>query len=108
MSRINLDHVILGAGLDRIQVAKQLYPDVLHPMQSMSRVIRGESKLDEEQIFKLAALVGCDVSDLYVFDHWKVASQDKIHVFSKGDWDAILDTTTNITRIYNNSSIQYF
>jgi hypothetical protein len=106
--RINLEQVISQANLDRYEVARQLYPDVLYPMQSMSRVLRGESQLNEEQIFKLAMIVGCEVSDLYNFEGWNYTGVDKkVHMFSKNDgWTATYNSHTNVTRLYCNTSLK--
>lgn len=82
--RINILRVMHLAGLQQPEVAQQLFPKHRVPNAALDRIIKGRGALDEEQIYKLSVMAGCDVNTLYNPMGWKHKSVDGNHRFSSG------------------------
>lgn len=99
--KINVDLIIKNAGLETADVAKILFPDHDHPDRALNRVIKGDGLLDELQVFQLAALAGCEVSELYSGEGWKASfGADNQHTFRSDNWVAYYNANTGVTQLY--------
>ena len=107
MARINIYKFIDDHGLDRREVETLLFPNAKHPYYALNRVAKGEGLLDSEQLYKLAEMAGVSVSDLYEHKKWKnkVVPQGNTVVFENGDYKAILDRDTWITKLFQKESM---
>ena len=106
MARIDIYEFIDSHGLDRKEVESLLFPNAKHPYYALNRVARGEGLLDSEQIYKLAEMAGVSVSDLYEHKKWKTKPmQEKTLVFENGDYKAVLDRETWITKLFQKGSM---
>lgn len=108
MAKIDIYKFIDEHGLDRKEIETLLFPTAKHPYYALNRVAKGEGLLDSEQIFKLAERAGVSVSDLYDHNQWKFHSgnddPDRMF-FENGDYKAILDRKTWITKIFRKDSM---
>ena len=105
MANIDIYKFIEDHGLDRKEVETLLFPTAKHPYYALNRVARGEGLLDSEQLFKLAEFAGVSVAELYDESRWKTTSKDEDLVFENGDYKAVLDRDTWITRIFRKDSM---
>jgi len=105
MHKIDIDSIIKEAGFDKLDVAKQLFPDNKLPVPALQRIRDGVSFLDSNQLQKLADMVGCTVSDLYTVEGWRAKSEKERNIFLKGDYVAELCTRSNITTVYHKGSM---
>jgi hypothetical protein len=106
MQQINIKEILKIVKTDRTTIAQCLFPYNTYPEKALQRQIREDIPLDSSQMFRLAILLGCEVSDLYT-DTWKaVYSRDRRHVFENGDWKAFLDTSTWVVSVYCKNTLQ--
>lgn len=99
--KINVDSIIKNAGLELLEVARVLFPAHDHPDRALNRIIKGDGLLDELQVFQLATLIGCEVSELYSGDGWKASfGSDNQHIFRSDTWTAYYNANTGVTQLY--------
>lgn len=97
---VDLQNIIDNFQLDKKLVAKILFPDAMRPDMALSRLLSKRSKMDESQLFALATLTGVSVDSLYApAKHWKMTAQNNILRFTNGDYTALYDAQTGITKI---------
>lgn len=103
---MNLSEFLSRKGLSVKEVAAQLFPGNKYPDMALSRVLRGESKLDVDQLGKLAAMAGTSVLDVLKGsgDWTSILEQDRF-TFTSGEYRAVLDRTKWMTYIYHNGSL---
>lgn len=101
MNAIDLNRIIEERELDPKQLAAHLYPNNLHPLPALTRVLKEQAQLDENQISKLAALLGVNVSELFKVRTWSHSFGSNEHTFKNDKFEAVLDTDTWITRIFH-------
>lgn len=102
----NLENIIGYSGISKIEMGSELFPDHKHPERALQRVINGDGQLDSLQIRKLAALIGCKVSDL--FDGgWKYKMDQGKIVFEKEGYKAHLYFESQKTVLFRNGSLFY-
>lgn len=103
MSTFNINHIISRYSIDEKQLAKELFPNNLHPNVAFKRVTSGESFLDTNQVTTLASILGVHVSDLYIDDNWVMDKnvKDNIVVFFKNNYRVELDLETLVSSIYS-------
>lgn len=104
MAKIDIYKFIDDHGLDRKEVEQHLFPTAKHPYYALNRVQRGEGLLDSEQLYKLAEMAGVSVSELYENGKWKTDSDEDNMIFENGDYKAILNRTTWVTKIFKKDS----
>lgn len=104
MAKINIKKIIDKYGLDKKEIAKQLFPTNKYPQVAFKRVLLGEALLDSDQVSKLASIAGIEISELY-YNNWKTKAGKDVFIFSNGDFSAKLDTKTWITRVFHNNSM---
>lgn len=108
MAKIDIYKFIDDHGLDRKEVETALFPTAKHPYYALNRVARGEGLLDSEQLYKLAEMAGVSVSDLYDHKQWKVPERNddpNKMIFENGEYKAVLDRGTWITKIFRKDSM---
>lgn len=107
MNKINLQKLIEAKGLNKEEVAHQLFPNNKFPILALSRVIKGVNALDTDQVSKLAALAGLTISEIFEYENWTSRSNDGegIHKFTRGDYRAELNTFTWVTKLFHKESL---
>ena len=105
MSKIDIGQIIEKAGLDKKDVASQLFPDNKYPELALRRIMLGESNLDSQQISKLAALAGMGVTELFGPTGWRNFAQEGKLIFENNDYRAELDTIGWTTKIFHKGSM---
>jgi len=93
------------AGLQQPEVAQQLFPQHRVPNAALDRIIKGRGALDEEQIYKLSAMAGCDVNTLYNPMGWKHESRDGVHRFESASYTAYFRFNTKELQLYERPTI---
>lgn len=106
MSTFNLHEIIDKQGLDKKEIAKELFPTNSYPVLALKRILKGEAFLDTEQLSKLSQLTGISVAELYSGGAWKGSSDKENELtFKSGNYKAVLNTQTWVTKIYHNDSL---
>lgn len=105
MSKIDVGRIIKKAGLDKKDVADQLFPDNKFSHLALRRVIIGNGLLNSEQISKLASLSGMTVSELFGPTEWRNFAQEGKIIFENNDYRAELDTVAWTTKIFHKGSM---
>ena len=95
---INLGALIADYNLDKKDLACKLFPLNMYPVPALNRVIAGKSTLNEVQIEILSHSVGVPIETLFS-GQWVMRSKGFVHTFKLGDFEARLDTRTNITTL---------
>ncbi len=97
---VDLSNLITTLGLDKKTLARVLFPHTKHPDIVLSRALQKRSKLDEQQLFALATFTGFSIDALYKSAmFWKSVTQNHIIRFTNGQYTALYDTNTGITKI---------
>jgi hypothetical protein len=105
MSVIDLKSVIDEYGLDRVEISKLLFPANRHQDRALRRIEQSKALLDADQISRLALFIGVSPSDLYTGGDWKQRTEKGVHLFTNGDYKAVLDPNTWVTKIFHNDSM---
>lgn len=92
-------------GLDKKEVARQLFPNNNFPVRALDRAIKGDYALDANQISKLALLANATIGELFSGESWKSDYDGRLHTFTNGEFMATLDPTTWMTRVFHNKSL---
>lgn len=92
MQTINLSLLIKELNLDQELIAKLLFPSNLHPKLALSRILKGETEMNESQLLSLSSHTGMSIDDLFVRSAWKMESKDYMLIFTFKDSVAKLDT----------------
>lgn len=104
MQKIDLKKIIKQRELDVAQVASQLFPNNKYSRLALNRVMQGKALLDSAQISKLALIADLDISELYGIK-WKATTKGGIMTLTTGDYVAILDTRSWITKVLHKNSL---
>lgn len=97
---VDLQNLIDNLQLDKKLLARALFPDAVHPDMALSRLLSKRSKMDETQLYALATLTGQSVDALYAPQlHWKMNVQNNCIRFTNGDYTALYEPSSGITRI---------
>lgn len=100
--RIDLKRLIADRDLDKVELAKVLFPGNLHPSSALARVLQGRARLKEEQIYRLSIYTGLSIDSLYAdLLYWKTQQQNDVVRFSRDSYTAIYSPATGITKIYH-------
>lgn len=103
---VDLNNLIASEGLDKAEIAVQLFPDNKYPKLALYRILRGESALDVNQLSKLSAMTGMSVEALFSGGWRKTSDRGKL-IFERGDYKAVFDQVTKVTGIYHKSSLAH-
>lgn len=90
---------IAESGLSPETVAKALYPGNKYPEAAYKRLLKGESKLEADQVLALARLLGTSTDSLLRPDSWKMVPGQSRLVFTKGRFSATLLTDKWLVRL---------
>lgn len=104
---IDLQSLIDELDLNYDRLARILFPSNDHPKLSLARVIKGKSKLDENQIKDLSDFSGLSIEDLFSRNNWTAKHEKGLHVFRKGNYVAKLNTDTWLTKVYINGTVEH-
>ena len=104
--RIDLEKLIQKYSLDKKVLEELLFPLNKHQALALRRAIIGDTSLVDEQISKLASLIGVSRDALYV-DEWKHVVKGTMQVFESEDYRAELNMENNMTRIYHKGSLKH-
>lgn len=105
MKKINLEKIIEAKKLDTKEVALELFPNALHPVLALKRILSGEGVLDADQISRFSLFSGIPISELYEGGKWFAKIQGKKHILVSGRYRAELDTDTWTTELYHKDSL---
>ena len=104
MNTINIKQIIETRGLDKKEIASQLFPGNKYPSLALNRVIAGDSFLDSMQISKLSLLSGLTIPEVYGVK-WETRTESNIVVFTYGNYRAELNREKWITKVFHYDSI---
>lgn len=105
MQTIDLTTILEKSEVPKKEMADLLFPSHKYPVLAFNNVLKGELKLDADQISKLSTFTGIPIEELFQISKWKMeSSADKIE-FTNGEFRAILNTETWITKIFCNGSM---
>ena len=105
MRKIDLERIITVNELDSLEVATQLFPENKYPQLALNRIKKGEAVLDSDQISKLALMVGVPISALFESGQWRAKSKGEIHKFTNGKYNAELNASTGVTKLFDKGSL---
>lgn len=105
METLNLKSIIEFYNVDIKGLANTLFPHNNFPLPALHRAIRGETKLDSEQIALLADYLGVLVADLYTIDGWKASHENMQLTITKGPFKATLFSSGKICVYKDNELI---
>lgn len=105
MQTIDLASILEKSEVSKKELAKLLFPSHKYPGLAINNVLKGELKLDSEQISKLSSFTGISIEDLFQISKWKMESLKGQIEFSNGEFKALLNTETWITKIFCNDSM---
>ena len=105
MQRINLAQIVSDNNLDKKEIAKELFPMHTYPMLAYKRIIKGDAVLNSDQISKLASITGLSIAQIFSGENWKSKKTGNLYTFTSGNYKAVLDTDTWITKIYLKDSL---
>ena len=104
MLKIDVKKIIKQRELDVAQVASQLFPNNKYSRLALNRVMQGRALLDSAQISKLALIADLEIGELYGVT-WKSKTKGQLMTLTSGDYVAILDTRSWITKILHRNSL---
>jgi hypothetical protein len=107
MQRIDVQRLADRAGMKLTDLAKELFPKNKYPKMAIDRIVSGESSLNEEQISKLASMLNTSIAGLYSSTYWAQKYENGVHVFSRENYRAELNTNTNTTKIYHRDTLYH-
>ena len=99
MYTIDLDKIIKQKKLDKREIAISLFPGNKYPILAINRVLYGDTKLDSDQVKKLATILNTSIDNLYDFNFTGGRSKDDKIVIKTGDFTAELDRSFGSTRL---------
>jgi len=109
MKKIDLREIIKAEGLNKKELARQLFPGNKYPSLSLNRIINGEALLDADQISKLSLITGRNISDLFDTGSWKTTkskdSSPHLHIFENGSYKVEYDAASGATRLFHSNSL---
>lgn len=105
MQTIDLSTILEKTNFTKDEIAEILFPNHKFPNLAINRVIKGELKLDADQIGKLSSFTGIPIEDLFAISGWRMESQNDEIQFSNGEFKAFLNTETWTTKIFHNDSM---
>lgn len=98
----DIKKVIEDYNIDITKLATVLYPLAKYKKQAFDRVLRGESFLDVNQLYKLAEYLSINVSDLFKDKNTVVFSDTKILY---GELSAVFDVSKKMIFFYNGNEL---
>lgn len=97
---IDLENLIQNLKINRKELAQILFPKSAHPIQGLNRLISRRTMLDEQQLYRLSTYTGLSIDAMYdpaMF--WKATVNGEHIRFTNGDYTALYDPETGITKI---------
>jgi len=105
MSKIDLHKIMTATGFSKMEVAQQLFPKNSFPVLAFNRIMAGKALLDADQISKLSLMVDVPISELFKNGEWKMKSKKKNYYLTNGDFLAVLDHESGMTRLFHKNSL---
>lgn len=105
MRTIDLKRIIEQNQLDWGEVSTELFPKNKEPRRALDRVAKGDSRLDSDQISRLATLLGVEIQDLYTGYEWKATSKPGLMTLSTDKFRAEIDTKEWTLKVYANDKL---
>lgn len=101
MSAFNINQIVTTYKLDEKTLAKELFPNNLHPHIAYERISSGKAFLNTKQLEMLAKIVGVQMHELFNSENWTISNRDDNSIsFIKGKHRVELIIDKNITNIY--------
>ena len=105
MKTIDLKSIIEKQELGVNEIARQLFPNNKYSRLALNRVMAGKAVLDANQISKLSLLTGIPIPFLFSGEEWGSKAVKDEHIFTNGDFKAVLDTKTWTTKVFHLDSL---
>lgn len=102
---VDLNKVLDKTGMTKTDLGRILFPMNIHVLPALDRVINGPAELSESQVARLAMKLDISIGELYDMSSWKAKSKDKVLYFSDDDFEAELDTVTNVLKFYKKKEL---
>lgn len=99
MQNIKIDVLIKRYGWDRDEIAGVLFPLNKFPVLALRRISKGDAVLDSAQLLDLSKFTGVPISDLFSASEWVSEVVEGQLIFKCGDYRAILNRQTWVTRL---------
>ena len=103
---IDLIKILDDTGLDTSTVAGRLFPNNGYPMAALTRILKGESFLDSQQLLTLSELTGVEICDMFT-NSWRGKAQKNQIILTRGSYKAIINLEENTARLFDNDSLFY-
>ena len=105
MQRIDLARIVRENNLNKDEIAKELWPSHTYPELAYKRITKGDGVLNADQISKLSSITGLSISEIFSGEKWKSSKKGQVYTFTSGNYKAVLNTDTWITKIYLKDSL---
>lgn len=105
MQTINLKQIIKDLNLSKNDIADELFPAHKFPKLALKRILGEQAVLDADQISRLSFITGIPIGELYASPEFRMESEEDEVRFTIGEFKAILNTKTGITKIYDGESL---
>lgn len=106
MRVLDLENLIKKSKMDRLVLAKRLFPKHKHPSMALSRVEEGKGLLDSAQLILLSEILQVGVDQLFTGSQWGAAVSKGKGVFelNSGEYTAHLDIPNQTTKLFHKGS----
>jgi len=89
MAHIDLSLIVEEFNLDLNAMCKVLFPDNKFPRPALDRILKGQTKLDSDQLNVLADYLSINTQDLYMNKGWRGASiKNNVLIMTRGAFTA--------------------
>jgi len=105
MKTIDLTKIIEGNNLEVKAVAAELFPCVKYPKLALDRILKGESKLDSDQLSRLSTYTGLEIEELYSGKNWRVKSKEGMIILEAEEYRAVINTQAWTTTLFHKKTI---
>lgn len=105
MKTIQIKKIIEDSKCSLSEIAVKLFPANAHPEKALRRVMSSDAVLDANQICVLSSLTGIPINELFEGGEWRGRTQNNLHIFKNGEFEAELNIDTWVTKIYKNGSL---
>lgn len=109
MRKINLTDLVENSNYKPEEIAKELFPDNLHPFLAYKRVARGDAVLDADQIVRLSDLLGVSIESLFSAGPWKMKTRNNLIILTNASTKTRIEINNKdwIARRYIDGKLKY-
>jgi hypothetical protein len=108
MKTINLSKIIKDNNLKVKEVAQELFPNIKYPKLALDRILRGESRLDSDQLSRLSMYTGMSIEQIYTGENWqKPEARGNLLTLHSGEYRAEINTDSWTTKLFHKQTIMH-